>query len=519
MSTRVDIVDHVVVIGAGMGGLSAAMALASDGVEVTVLDRHRAPGGKMRVVDSLAGPVDAGPTVLTMRPFLETVFERCGTTLDAVATLRPLDLLARHHWPDGSSLDLWSDYDRSRDAVGAFAGAEAARQFARFHDGAGALFRAFEGPMMRAAEPSALRMTGTVARRPWLVPALSPGRSLAQSLRARFTDPRLRQLFARYSTYVGGYPNASPALLSLIWYAESQGVWTVEGGMHALARAMQGVAEGHGATFRLGTAATEIVHRHGRAAAVRTDRGEEIEADAVIFNGDPRALRHGLLGEAAAGVVPEAAVARRSLSAFVWCFAARPEGHVPERHNVYFARDADAEFADIERGLMPRDPTLYLHAQDRGAPDLPPGEERFEIIVNGPPRPGTTPDPEEAALCRTTTFDALERMGLGFETRPPLEALTAPEDFNRMFPGTDGSLYGLAPHGMAAAFRRPRARTEMPGLYLCGGGAHPGAGIPMAAMSGLHAAEATRKDRASTSRFRPAATRGGTATGSRRTVN
>ena len=507
-------VERAVVIGAGVGGLAAAMRLAHRGVDVTVLERHAAPGGKMRVVDSVAGPVDAGPTVLTMRAVFDDLFDACGAALDDHVTLRPLEVLARHHWPDGSEMDLFSDYERSRDAIAELAGPRAAKQFARFHRDTERLFAAFEGPMMQAAAPSVGGMAGVVARQPWLVPALAPGRTVAQDLRSRFTDPRLRQLFGRYSTYVGGYPNASPALLSLIWHAESRGVWSVEGGMHGLARAMEAVARAAGATFQYGLEARRIVVEGGRVTGVQI--GEAVlPADAVVFNGDPRALVHGMLGEAARDVLPASAVDARSLSAFVWSFAAEAEGRVPEHHNVFFGRDPEAEFADIAEGRMPRDPTLYVCAQDAGGTAT---AGRYEIIMNGPPRPGLDPDPEEMERCRETTFDMLDRMGLRLE-RPPLEALTTPEGFHRMFPGSDGSLYGLSPHGIMAAFRRPKARTDLPGLFLAGGGAHPGAGIPMAATSGRLAVEAMIGDRASTSPSRPRATAGGTSTGSRRTVN
>jgi 1-hydroxycarotenoid 3,4-desaturase len=510
--------EHVVIIGAGVGGLAAAMRLATAGVDVTVVERHPAPGGKMRVVQSLAGPVDCGPTVLTMRPVFEDLFEDCGASLSDHVTLRPLEVLARHHWPDGSSLDLYADAARSQAAIEAFAGARAGQQFARFHRNAETLYRAFEGPMMRSPDPSLASMTAAVARRPWLVPAMAPGKSMSAALKAQFTDPRLQQLFGRYATYVGGNPNASPALLSLIWHAESRGVWAVEGGMHGLARGMQAVAEAAGATFLFGTEARRLVTDGGTLTGV--DIGDEVlDADAVVFNGDPRALRAGLLGEAVRHVVPDNATAPRSLSAYVWSFAATATGLPPHHHNVFFPDPPSTEFDDIAAGRMPSKPALYLCAQDRGERPEHAGPERFEIIMNGPPRPGTQPDPEEMARCRETTFETLARMGMTFDPLPELEALTTPESFHSLFPGTDGSLYGLSPHGMMAAFRRPRSRTEMAGLYLAGGGAHPGAGIPMATTSGRHAAEAILQDLASTSPSRRTGMAGGMSTASRRTVN
>ncbi|WP_308916260.1 1-hydroxycarotenoid 3,4-desaturase CrtD [Jannaschia sp. LMIT008] len=500
---------RIVVIGAGIGGLTAAMRLAHAGLDVTVLDAAEAPGGKMRTVPSAAGPVDAGPTVLTLRDYFAGAFDASGASLEAEVSLTPLDTLARHHWNDGSPLDLHPDADRSRDAIGLWAGAGAARDFARFDATARALFDAFEGPMMRAVDPAPLRAAWRSAVRPATLPPLRPGLSLAALLRARFRDRRLQQLFGRYATYVGGDPRQSPAVLSVIWHAESRGVWAVEGGMHALAHAMRRVAERAGAAFRFGTKAGRIVLRDGRVTGVLTDGGE-VPADVVVHNGDPNALRTGLLGDAVAGAALDRGTQPRSLSAFVWSFAARAAQPPGQRHSVFFARDPEAEFEDIARGRLPRDPTLYVHAQDHGHP--PGARARYEIIVNGPPRRGTTPDPEEATQCQRITFDMLDRMGLRFAERPDPTALTAPEDFGRMFPGSMGSLYGRSPHGTLAPFHRPRARTKVPGLYQCGGGIHPGPGIPMASLSGQHAAAAIMRDRASTRRFRPAAMVGGTST-------
>ncbi|MEM7643703.1 MAG: 1-hydroxycarotenoid 3,4-desaturase CrtD [Pseudomonadota bacterium] len=505
--------DRIIVVGAGVGGLAAAMRLSAAGCDVTVIERHAGPGGKMRTIDSVAGPVDAGPTVMTMRPVFEDLFHSCGTDLSAHVTLEPLDILARHHWPDGSTLDLFADPGRSEDAIETFAGPQAAAQFARFHQRAASLYQAFEAPMMQAPAPTLAAMTATIARNPDLIPAMAPGWSLAASLAAQFTDPRLQQLFGRYATYVGGHPGASPALLSLIWHAESKGVWAVKGGMHKLAQAMQSVAEQHGATFHFDTEIAALEAESGKITALRTAT-DRIETDAVVFNGDPRALHTGLLGDAVTRTVPRRAVAPRSLSAFVWSFAATPTDLQPQHHNVFFARTPNSEFAEIAQDRLPTDPTLYVCAQDRGAGAKPTGPERFEIILNGAPRPGTRPDPQETIQCRKTTFETLARMGLTFDQTPPTSALATPETFNDLFPATNGSLYGRSPHGMMAAFHRPRARTAIRGLYLCGGGAHPGAGIPMATLSGKHAAAAILQDLASTSTSPRTAMAGGMSTAS-----
>jgi 1-hydroxycarotenoid 3,4-desaturase len=183
---------------------------------------------------------------------------------------------------------------------------------------------------------------------------------------------------------------------------------------------------------------------------------------------------------------------------------------------VFFAVHPTAEFEEIARGHMPADPTLYICAQDRAGPP-PGGPERFEIILNAPPVPpdGAMAAEEEDRLCHLRTFPTLERFGLTFDPPPDPTSLTGPAGFARMFPGSRGSIYGLSPHGLTASFRRPGARTALPGLYLAGGGTHPGAGIPMATLSGRHAAEAIMQDRASTSRSARTAMPGGTSTASR----
>lgn len=508
--------QRVAVVGAGMAGLVAALELAAHGFAVTVLERAPGPGGKMREVEVEGARVDGGPTVLTLRGIFEEIFADAGTSLDGEVTLRPLEVLARHAWSERERLDLFADRDRSADAVGAFAGAAEARRFRAFCEEARAIYRTLEGPFIRAARPSLQGLVGGVGLRGlgelWRI---RPFATLWQALGEHFRDPRLRQLFGRYATYCGSSPFLAPATLMLVAHVELEGVWTVAGGMHRLARALERVAERRGAAFRYGAEVEEILVRGGRIAGVRLAGGEVVEAEAVVLNADVEALAKGRLGPDAADAVPAPPPGSRSLSAVTWAFRAEARGFPLLRHNVFFSRDYPAEFADIfERHRLPAEPTVYICAQDRHdrADEALSGAERLFCLVNAPPTGDTHPFPAtEIEACEDRMSVVLERCGLRLDRQGP-KAVTTPAGFERLFPGTGGALYGRASHGWRASFERPHARTRLPGLYLAGGSVHPGPGVPMAALSGRTAAALLRADLASTGRSRRAATPGGTST-------
>ncbi len=475
---------HTVVIGAGFGGLAAAIRLAATGHAVTVLEAAPAVGGKARAVPSVAGPVDTGPTVLTMRAVFDDLFALAGERLDDVVTLIPQPVLARHWWPDGSTLDLTPDRAANIAAITAFSGAREGRAFARFDAMAEKLRLAFDAPVMQAAKPDLRAIVSAALRNPATWPALLPGMTLDRLLRITFRDRRLRQLFGRYATYVGGRPCHVPAVLAIIWRAEAQGVWAVQGGMQHLAQALAGLLERLGGKVLLSTPALRILKQGGRVTGVETGTGR-IAADHVVFNGDPAALRAGLLGDAVTDAVPAATTLPRSLSAQVWAFAATASGPPLVHHNVFFTADPAQEFGPVGKGRAAVAPSLYICAQDR-AHGTPTGPERFEIIINAPA--GLPASPEEDSLCQSRTFQTLARFGLTFSPAPPTTALTTPAMLGQMFPASGGAIYGRSPEGMLATFQRAPTITALPGLVLAGGGCHPGAGVPMAALSGKHAA-------------------------------
>ena len=243
--------------------------------------------------------------------------------------------------------------------------------------------------------------------------------------------------------------------------------------MHKLAQTIAELAQARGATFHYGTTATRITRQNGRINGVQTDQGH-IPADIVLFNGDPRALATGLLGDNAKSAVNPSHTEPRSLSALVHAFAAIPSGVDLAHHTVFFGHDPKAEFQALAKGEVPTDATLYLCAQDHGqaAPDA---MQRFEIIMNAPP---VLRDPtKEKPSCQTQVFNRFRDFGLTFSPTPKETTLTTPQEFDTLFPASLGSLYGRSPHGMMAAFKRPTARTKVQGTVpVRGRGASGGGG-------------------------------------------
>lgn len=485
----------IVVVGAGIGGLTAALLLSARGFEVTVLERASAPGGKMRRVFDGPHGIDAGPTVFTLKHIFQEIFESAGLDFDACVPTVKANVLARHAWNADGRLDLFASIDDSAEAIGAFAGAREAQGFRAFCAEAARVWRTVEGPVVRADRARLFSLiTGAGLRGLPDLLATSPFESMWHALGRHFHDPRIRQLFGRYATYTGSSPFLAPATLMLIAHVEQDGVWMIEGGMHRLAQVFAEQAQAKGATFRYNAHVSDI-DMTDAGARVTLATGELLEADAVVFNGDANALARGLLGDEVRHAAPEVAPRDRSLSAVTWTFATRTQGFPLVRHNVFFSPDYKAEFDALDRHSLDYDPTVYICAQDRADDDAPrPDHEKLLILVNAPASGDAQHLTEEVAACASRTFARLETCGLKILDPPAPETMTTPREFARLFPATGGALYGRPTHGWRATFQRPGVRSPLPNLYLTGGSVHPGAGVPMAAMSGLTAAACAIRD-------------------------
>ena len=497
--------ETIVVVGAGIGGLACAIDLAASGRHVIVIERASRAGGRLRFVDVNGVAVDSGPTVLTLRRVFDELFDIAGDRLDRHLTLTQLDRLARHAWADGSRLDLFTDIDRSAAAIGAFAGAAAERGYRAFCDESRRIFETLDQTYLRRQQtgPGGLA-TRVLSSRSGNLLAIRPFETLWNAVGRHFDDPRLRQLFGRYATYCGSSPFEAPATLMLVAHVEREGVWVVEGGMQRLAEVLVALARRLGVAFHFDTEVAAVDVAGGRVMGVTTAMGDAIAADRVVINADPRALAVGAFGAAAAAAVAPWPAPERSLSALTWSLTAETDGFDLGRHNVFFSDDYRAEFEDIlSRGRPPAGPTVYVCAQDReGRRPRTSGPEPLLLLVNAPANADRRSlEPGEIAACEKVMFEHLKRCGLNLGPRVAPPRLTTPTDFDRSFPGAGGALYGSATHGWRGAFQRPGAGTRLPGLYLAGGAVHPGAGLPMVALSGRLAALRVMADQASTRRW------------------
>jgi 1-hydroxycarotenoid 3,4-desaturase len=398
-------------------------------------------------------------------------------------------------WPDGSQLDLHTDLTASADAIRTLAGSREASGYLSFMAECREIYTTLKDSFMGAEKPSPL----TLLYRIGSLSALwrtRPFETYWSRVSRHFTDPRLRQLFGRYTTYVGSSPFMTPATLMLIAHVEQDGVWLLPQGMKSLATALRTLAEAGGAEFRFGKEVETISLRAGRVSAVRLKSGEELDADAVVFNGDISALGSGLLGNRRASPIPPVPARQRSLSAVTWCLRTKTSGLPLSYHNVLFGDDYADEFeAVFRRRQISTAPTVYICAQDRLESRIPDSEERLLLLINAPAdgdhASATGHDPLSA---EERLSNQLERHGLILHGGIKTGVMTGPAGFNSLFPATGGALYGAANHSPMASFSRPGSRTAIPGLYVAGGSAHPGAGVPMATLSGRLAAARLLED-------------------------
>ena len=501
--------QRVGIIGGGLGGLAAACILAARGHRVTLFEKSPWLGGKAAVLQEAGYRFDMGPTILTMPDVLRRIFAEAGRNLDDYLDLIRLDPQWRCFYEDGSVLDLHADENRMAETIERYApGSDSAsgyRNFLRFSERMHSISNRFF--FWRSVGGMRDMIDFSVGFKPKLladVMSMRMGRSVASTVRKHVADERVAQMLDHFTQYVGSAPDASPAVLCGIAHMQTaQGVWYPRGGTRAVPEALTRLAEELGVELRTGVGVRRILtdDRGRKATGIETDTGECFECDAVVSNADSVRTHDELLDPSLKAV--RKFKRRRTYEpacsgVVLYLGLDRGYEHLLH-HNFVFSRNPEEEFDSIyHRGEPAADPTCYIAAPARTEADVAPsGGEALYVLVHTPYLRPHHDWKKMLPAYRRVIFDKLARCGgmPDLESRIRFEAHLTPQDIHDRYRVLNGAIYGLASHGKwFGAFKPANRSPHLQGLYLAGGSAHPGPGMPMALMSGWIAADVLDAD-------------------------
>ena len=501
--------ENIIIIGGGLGGLAAACTLAARGYSVRLMESNSWLGGKAAVHEDRGFRFDMGPTIVTLPSVLRRIFGEAGRALEDLLEMVRIDPQWRSFFDDGTTLDLVAS------------GSEMARRIDAFSPGTGSGegYKDFLELSRRQAEISDrvffwrpvgkimdMFSAGDMVRAGSLRDVLSirMGRTVSGLLRSYVPDARVSQMLDHFTQYVGSSPELSPAVLCGIAHMQShEGVWYPMGGTAAVPEALRCLALDLGVKIETGVSVSRIHVQDGKVVGVETSTGDRIPASAVVSNRDSVRTYRELIGGDIGRRFDTARRYEPACSGVVLYLGLRKRYDHLLHHNFVFSADPHEEFGAIySKGIPAPDPTCYVCAPACTEPAVAPdGGEALYVLVHTPYlRPGHDWS-EMLPKYRSVIIDKLKRTaGLDdIEDRIVTERILTPEDILKRYQVLDGAIYGLASHGRISGTIKPSNRSPyVRGLYLAGGAAHPGPGMPMALMSGWIAADALDTDEVAT---------------------
>jgi diapolycopene oxygenase len=497
--------DKIGIIGAGLAGLTAACTLAARGHKVILFDKNPWLGGKAAQLEANGFRFDMGPTIVTVPSVFRRVFAEAGRKMEDYLNLVRLDPQWRCFFENGSVLDLHQDASQMAATLDRFApdtgSGRAYQDFLAWSQRLNSISQRhfFYKPIGSIRD----MMTISSSLEPKMLSdllAMKMSQTVAQAVRSKTPDPRVAQMMDHFTQYVGSNPYASPAILCGIAHMQTdEGVWYPIGGTRAVPVALTKLASELGVELSPNTSIEKILTSSGRATGVLTADGRQIPLSAIVANSDSVRTHQELLD----GKPAKAFLNRRkyepACSGVVLYLGLKQRYDHLAHHDFVFSKDPHDEFRHIyEKGEPAPDPTCYLAATSCSEPQVaPPGGEALYVLVHTPYlRPGQDWKTMFPAY-RKVILDKLKRTaGMhDIEDRIVYESALTPQDIHDRYRVLNGAIYGLASHGrLHGAFKPHNRSPDIAGLYMAGGSAHPGPGMPMVAMSGWIAADTLHKD-------------------------
>ncbi|MFC5648528.1 phytoene desaturase family protein [Paenibacillus solisilvae] len=491
----------ILIVGGGLGGLSAAIRLRADGHEVTVLEKNERAGGKLNIRSAKGYIFDTGPSILTMPWVLEQLFASAGRNLSDYMTLTRVEPQWRTFFEDGVQMDLDGDLPRLLAKFGAVSAHDQERLLPYLQHA-----RKLYDLSMKSFYSNSLSGPADMRRHHSLkdLLAMDPLKTVAQKTASYFEDSHLRQLLNFLVMYAGSSPYAAPAILTQLVYVQlGLGIYYVDGGMYNIARGMLRLLEELEVEVRTNAEAASIVVDKGQAAGVRLSCGELIPAEIVVCNKEVIPAYSSLLGDyaPAAAALKKLAKYAPGVSGHALLLGVKQSFPNMKHHNFFMSQDPEREFHRIFVERLPaEDPTVYVGISSKTDPgQAPEGKENWFVLTHVPPLQDGESWIYRRDYYREVVLDKLERMGAGGLRRAiEFEYDFVPDDLQALYGANGGSIYGVvSDRKLNGGFKIASRSAAVDGLYFVGGTVHPGGGIPMVTLSGQLTADLIRSDLAS----------------------
>ena len=496
--------SKVIVIGAGIGGMSAAARLAKTGHEVTIFEGSDRTGGKCRTKWIGKYAFDTGPSLLTLPAVYRDLFLKTGKRIEHILKIDPVDPAFEYNFADKTRITFPNlSLKGTCDSIESVLGKEAGNQWHNLMQRAEHMWDVSRGPFVESELKSISRL---IAKKGFLgnLKVIAPLTSLRKLTGKYTSNPYLSKIIDRYATYSGSDPRKVPAVLLTIAFVESSfGAWHIKGGIGQLSNAIENRCLELGVKFELNTTVTKITTKNSAASGVEVD-GKFYPADFVVANADAELVYNKLLDGNVKEASPERkklAKATKSLAGFSLLLGldnSKISGPAPvmPHHSIYFPNDYDAEFDDIFVKKIPvTDPTIYICAPND--PEMVKGNnlEAWSVLINAPRHePGSGWDWNNGSeLYAARIIAKLDELGLRVSERLEVMEFQTPADLEEEVSAPGGSIYGTSSNGARSAFLRASNASPLKNLYCVGGSAHPGGGLPLVGISAEIVAEAIGK--------------------------
>jgi len=483
---------RIAVIGAGLGGLSAAIRLANSGFDVDVFEQNDDAGGKAGSLIFKGFRFDAGPSLLTMPNVLKELFDECGESLSDYFHLKKLDVICKYFYPDGTIINAFSDINQFGKEIEKSTH-DKQKNLKNYLSYCKTIYDLTAGLFLyKSPQQASTYLSMKAVRTLFQIKSIDPFRTVHQANSLFFRDKKLIQLFDRYATYNGSNPYLAPATLNIIPHVEyTMGSYIPQDGIFSISKELKRLAEKKGVNFYFSSKVEKIETKNNSVKSILLE-GKSLPYEIILSNSDILTTYNNLIDADSKKITDKFKRHDLSTSAMVFYWGVKGNHQQLEIHNILFSEDYKNEFDDLFTSkVIHSDPTIYIYISSKYKPsDAPKDCENWFVMINTPPNINQNWE-EEVKRFRKIILEKIKKvLSIDISDKIIAKSVLTPLDLENRTGSYRGSIYGISSNDRFAAFlRHPNFSKAISGLYFCGGSVHPGGGIPLVILSGKIASD------------------------------